>query len=115
MSYFLSQARFGCFTISLDLRLTIYPLSNVDHRELVIFVPNLKTISLQVVALDVDLPVKQAFHILHEQVSTLFSPKFRIELKSILHILKDFLLRDMYWIITNITLIATNPKRGKEG
>lgn len=28
------------------------------------------TSSLQVVALDVDLPVKQAFHILHEQVHT---------------------------------------------
>lgn len=26
------------------------------------------TIRLQVIALDVDLPVKQAFHILHEQV-----------------------------------------------
>lgn len=73
MSYFLSQARFGCFPINLHLRLTIYCLSNVDHCDLVHYVPNFKTSSLQVVALDVDLPVKQAFHILHEQVST-FSP-----------------------------------------
>lgn len=44
-------------------------------------IPNLKTSCLQVVAFDVDLPVKQAFNILHEQVSILFM--LRLELSII--------------------------------
>lgn len=43
---------------------------NLIHYELVPLFTFLITLISQVVALDVDLPVKQAFHILHEQVYT---------------------------------------------
>lgn len=45
---------------------------------------NLITSSVQVVALDVDLPVKQAFHILHEQVSIFSSQGIWLKMLSCL-------------------------------
>lgn len=70
-NYFPSQARFGSLAIGpvlFILHLVIF--INSIHYGLGSVFSFLITSSLQVVALDVDLPVKQAFHILHEQVYT---------------------------------------------
>lgn len=67
MNYFLSQARFGIFTIDLlfwTLQFVVIKLTTSNY-----IIYYFSDICPQVVALDVDLPVKQAFHILHEQVS----------------------------------------------
>lgn len=50
---------------------------------------NLIISSVQVVALDVDLPVKQAFHILHEQVSIFSSQGIWLKMLSFLLFLQD--------------------------
>lgn len=70
-NYFPSQARFGCLVIGPVLFiLHLVICINSIHYGLDPVFFFLITSSLQVVALDVDLPVKQAFHILHEQVHT---------------------------------------------
>lgn len=71
MSCFPSQARFEWFIYDFLCRVSTYIISLFVYTRPIYC--QVGYILSQVIVLDVDLPVKQAFHILHEQVITDYS------------------------------------------
>ena len=49
-------------------------MKELDQCKYIPFISHINACDFQVIALDVDLPVKQAFHIMHEQVSLIMIP-----------------------------------------
>ena len=89
-----SRVRQGLKVLPLPFILTLWfayitsnlQTSNMNHK-----ITNSDSDSWpQVVALDVDLPVKQAFHILHEQVAIFFSLRWNESFQSPLSIFSNF-------------------------